>query len=224
MNRLEWILGIILLLLVLFVGVFAFRLWQQGDGSAAVIALPTAVPEAIVAQDVAPTPAFAGETAKVAFAEARGLAVQWAADAELVTATATWPQGSTEAMLQTGSSTWGFTFFSSGAEETAVITVVDGEAQLVNSSAYVQEVSPQVVLVDQWELDSQQVIDQFLTAGGSEFMGETGPTTFSMTLGSQNSEGILDWSLTLFEPENGRSLYIRYDAQTGDILQEVAAP
>ena len=224
MNRLEWILGVILLLLVLVVGLFAFRLWQQDGNLATVPAVPTAVPEVIVEQAVAPTPAFAGETAKAAYAEARGLAVQWAPDAELVTATATWPQGTTEAMLQTGSATWGFTFFSARAGETAVITVVDGEAQLVNSSTYVQTVAPQAALLDQWELDSEQVIDQFLTAGGSAFISEADATTFSMTLGSQNSEGILDWSLTLFEPENGRSLYIRYDAQTGDILQEVAAP
>lgn len=224
MNRLEWILGFILLVLVAVVGLFAFRLWSQ-DATTATTAntLPTTVPAAGLATEV-PTPAFVGETAKMAFAEARGLALQWAPDAELVTATATWPQGTSETMLQTGSTTWGFTFYAPAAAETAVITVVDREPQLVSSSPYRQALPPQAALIEQWELDSQQVIEQFLNAGGSTFISEGGATTFSMALGSQNTEGLLDWSLTLLAPENGRSLYIRFNAQTGEILQEVTAP
>lgn len=228
MSRLEWILGIVLLILVAVVGLFAYQLWLQPNRATTAEGLPTAVPTLAVLPTVtlpaAPTSVFAGETAKTAFEAALGVAQQWQPDAALVTATATWPQGVTVDTLQTGSSTWGFTFYAPNAVETAVVTVVDNEAQFVTASAYNQPEPPQVVPVQAWLLDSHDAVIAFLESGGAGFIEEVDTATLAMALGAQTENGRLDWSMTLLAPGNGRSLFMRFDANTGEKLEEVAAP
>lgn len=226
MNRLEWILGLILLLLLAVVGIFGYRLWTQEP--AAPVAnvemetIPTAVPRANVTPTLpsAPTPAFAITTAKSALAIANDIALQWQADAQLVAASATWSQGVTVEMLQTGAGAWGFTFFSPGTVETAVITVTDNSGQLVQSSPYKQPGSPQPITG--WEVDSEPVINSFLNDGGQAFVEETVTVTFNMSLLPTPER--LDWMLTLLAPANGRSLSMRFNATSGEKLEEVAAP
>lgn len=226
MNRLEWILGFILLILLAFVGVFGYRLWTQEPAASAANAdletIPTAVPLANVTPTLpsAPTPSFAGTTAKAALATATDVAVQWQADAQLVGASATWSQGVTLDTLQAGTGAWGFTFFSPGAVETAVITVTDNSGQLVQSSPYKQPNIPQPITG--WEADSQSVINTFLNDGGQAFVEEAVTVTFNMSLLPAGER--LDWILTLFAPANGRSLSMRFNATSGEKLEEVAAP
>lgn len=226
MNRLEWILGFILLILLAVVGVFGYRLWTQEPAASTANAdletIPTAVPLANVTPTLpsAPTPSFVGTTAKAALATAKDVAVQWQADAQLVGASATWSQGVTLDTLQAGTGAWGFTFFSPGAVETAVITVTDNSGQLVQSSPYKQPSPPQPITG--WEADSESVINSFLNDGGQAFVEEAVTVTFNMSLLPAGER--LDWMLTLFAPANGRSLSIRYNATSGEKLEEVAAP
>lgn len=226
MNRLEWILGFVLLILLAVVGLFGYRLWTQPQTASSVTgnAVPTAVPRANVTPTLpsAPTPSTTGRTAKTAFAAANAEALKWQADAQLVSATATWSQGVTREMLETGAGAWGFTFFAPGAVETAVITVVKETGQLVQSSPYIQPETPQAVA--SWEVDSEPVMTTFLNDGGQAFLDEAVTVTFSMSLAPQPENGRLDWLLTLFAPANGRSLSMRFNATTGEKLEEVAAP
>ena len=225
MNRLEWILGFVLLVLLAVVGVFGYRIWTQPatvTTTNTTDLIPTAVPRANVTPTLpsAPTPTFVGTTAKTAFATANDVALKWQPDAQLVSASATWSQGVTLEMLQTGSGTWGFTFFSPGAVETAVITVIDDSGQLVQSSPYQQPNTP--LPITGWDVDSESVISTFLSDGGQAFLAEEVTTTFTMSLLPTTER--LEWLLTLFAPANGRSLSMRFNATSGEKLEEVAAP
>ena len=93
MSRLEWILGIVLLVLLVVVIGLALSLWLGPETN---IASPLSGPEAAAAgyaDDIAPTRSTPQQTAKNAYVSAQKAAQGWQEDAVLVSATATWPQG-----------------------------------------------------------------------------------------------------------------------------------
>ena len=125
MNRLEWILGIILVLLLVVVGALSLTFWFRNDRTA--VSAPASNSAAIIADradDIAPTPTFDGRSAIVAYAAAQNTAVAWQPDAQLFNAQATWPQGSTADELRQGKTSWGFTFYSPATASMALISVL----------------------------------------------------------------------------------------------------
>lgn len=219
MNRLEWVLGILLVVLLLVVIGVSALLWLQPRA--------TDVPEGYVqttavsgAVGAAPTSAVPGKTAKIAYAIAQRGVVDWYADAVLLDASTTWPQGATETDLRTGAANWGYTFYSPDAGTAALVTVTGDTAKRVSENPYSPPAST-IADAGAWLLDSQQAVQIFLDNGGAAFMRDNGTTTMIMQLTTSNPGGRLEWFVSLFGNENGRSFSMRIDATSGEVLETI---
>jgi hypothetical protein len=217
MNRLEWSLGIILVILLIVVAIFSVLLWFRPDSP------PQAGPsgsETIVAaraNQIAPTSVFTGQTAKIAFAAAQAQAANWQSDAALLNASATWPQGTSAQDLLTGETTWSFTFYSPQAGSTGLISVVENEAALLSTGTH--KPTDPVLSASGWQLDSEEIIQQFLSQGGEDFILNNGVTTMTMMLSTSNDTGRIEWFISLFGDQTLRSLTMRIDATSGEVLE-----
>ena len=214
MNRLEWILGIMLVVLLVIVVALSLMFWFRADTPAAPASAATEV--ASFANKVAPTPVFAGQTAQIAFVAAQRTAVSWQSDAALLNATATWPQGATAQELRVGETTWGFTFYSPAADEMALISVIEDEANLIMSGPFAEPT--QLIGPTGWNLDSTDAIDQFLREGGVDFINSEGVTNLTMTLAADEENGRIQWLIQLAAAQSLRTLTMRIDATSGEIL------
>ena len=219
MNRLEWILGIILVVLLLVVAALSLTFWFRNDRTA--VSVPANNSATIIAQradDIAPTPEYDGRSAIVAYASAQKTAAAWQADAQLLTAQATWPQGATAEQLRQGEASWGFTFYSPSAQAIAVISVVEDDATLISEGEHQQ--SDPLLSASGWNLDSQDAIETFLASGGNSFLAEGGVSTLTMALLASDAEGNgrLEWQLSLFSLQSGQAFTMRLDATSGEVL------
>lgn len=218
MNRLEWGLGIVLVILLIVVAVFSVLLWFNPNSAAQVAGTPSsATVVAARGNQIAPTPIFAGQTARVAFVAAQSTATTWQSDATLLNASATWPQGANATDLLTGETTWSFTFYSPQAGQTALISVVENEAELLSTSDY--QPTSAVLNAAGWQLDSKDVIEQFLNQGGEQFISSNGVTTLTTMLTTNNEANRIEWFISLFGDQTGASMSMRIDATSGEILE-----
>ncbi len=217
MNRLEWILGIVLVALLIAVAVVSLLFWFGPRQTATV---QTQDPLREQALKIEPTSVYEGNTAKVAYAAAQNEAQAWQPDAELLNASATWPQGATVQQLLDGETNWGFTFYSPSAQEAAVISVVEDQAALVSTGPHTQE-NP-VLNVSGWNLDSREVIRSLLQEGGNDFINQEQVTTLTTALFADDQErnGRMEWQASLISLANGRALTLRIDATSGEILDK----
>ena len=219
MNRLEWILGIVLVVLLLVVAVLSLTFWFRNDRTA--VSGPAANSATIIAQradDIAPTPAYDGRSAIVAYATAQNTAVAWQPDAQLLNAQATWPQGATAEKLLEGEESWGFTFYSPSAQRIAVFSVVEDEASLVSEGEHRQ--TEPLLSASGWNLDSRDAIETFMSGGGRTFLADRGVSTMTMALLASDTEGNgrLEWQISLFSLQNGQAFTMRLDATSGEVL------
>lgn len=217
MNRLEWILGIVLVVLLIAVAVVSLLFWFGPRQTA--VTTNTQNPLAAQGLKIEPTSVYEGRTAKVAYAAAQNEALAWQPDAELLNASATWPQGADAQQLIDGEATWGFTFYSPSAQEIAVISVVEDTASLVSTAPHTQE-NP-VLNVSGWNLDSRELIQSFLQEGGQDFMNQEPVTTLTTALFTDDPEqnGRIEWQASLISLANGRALTLRLDATSGEVLE-----
>ncbi len=219
MNRLEWILGIVLVVLLLVVAVVSLTFWFRNDRTT--VSGPASNSATIIAQradDIAPTPEYEGRSAIVAYAAAQNAAVAWQPDAQILTAQATWPQGATAEQLLKGEESWGFTFYSPAAKRIAVFSVVEDDASLVSEGDH-QQTDP-LLSASGWNLDSQEAIETFLGQGGRTFLAEQGVSTMTMALlaSDQEGNGRLEWQISLFSLQSGQAFTMRLDATSGEVL------
>lgn len=219
MNRLEWILGIILVVLLLVVAVLSLTFWFRNDRTA--VSVPAANSATVIAQradDIAPTPEYDGQSAIFAYVAAQKVALAWQSDAQILTAQATWPQGYTAEQLRQGQESWGFTFYSPGVQRIAAFSVVENEAALISEGEHEQ--TDPLLSASGWNLDSQEAIETFLAGGGSTFLTEQGVSTMTMALLASDVEGNgrLEWQLSLFSLQSGQAFTMRVDATSGEIL------
>jgi hypothetical protein len=217
MSRLEWILGIVLVVLLGIVIVLSLVFWFQPEtpavssqrtGTAAIIAER--------ADNIAPTSVFAGQTAKMAYAAAQRAALNWRDDARLLNASATWPQGASQQQILSGETTWAFTFYSAASGAFVMISVVENQAAIVSEGEAAQATEP--LAASGWQLDSRDAIQQFLEEGGATFMETAGVTNLIIQLNTDNSNGRIEWFVSLFAKQTGSSLNMRIDATSGEIL------
>lgn len=223
MSRLEWVLGILLVLLLLIVVGVSAMLWFRPevptlDENAAANATAVAARE----EGAASTPVVEGRTARLAFVPAQNEARQWQEDAVLVQAQATWPRNTGADTLQAGAASWSYTFYSPEAGRTALIVVRDEQASLLSESA--NKVAEPLANVTGWNVDSQQALTQFLEAGGSAFMRDARTTTAIMELSLANENQRPEWFMSLFANRSGRSFNMRLDASTGDVIEVERLP
>lgn len=222
MNRLEWILGIILVVLLVVVGVLSLTLWFRNDRTAVPNNAPAANSATIIAQradDIAPTPTYDGRSAIVAYAAAQEVAQAWQPDAQLMLAQATWPQGSTADQLLRGQESWGFTFYSPASQRIGVFSVVEDDATLVSEGDHEQ--TEPLLSASGWNLDSQDAIEIFLAGGGRTFLAEQGVSTLTMALMASDGEanGRLEWQVALFSLQTGQAFTMWLDATSGEVLE-----
>jgi len=220
MNRLEWILGILLVVLLAVVVVLSLLFWfRPQTRTAGLPAGNSATVVAARAAEIEPTPAFEGKTAQVAYAAAQQAAAAWQSDAQLLNATATWPQGASTEELLDGASSWGFTFYAPAAGRVAAISVVDDDASVVSEGPHRQETP--LLDASGWNVDSRQVVELVLNEGGAAFVNEEGVTVLTMALSADNAnqDGRIEWQASLIAPQSGRALILRIDATSGEILE-----
>ncbi|KAA3660604.1 MAG: hypothetical protein DWQ04_18905 [Chloroflexi bacterium] len=224
MNRLEWILGIMLVLLLIVVVVLSLLFWFRPDSTQVVGAPNSATTIAQKAQIVEPTPVFEGRTAKIAFAAARNRAALWQADAELLTASATFSQGATPEILLAGETSWAFSFYSPTSGKSATFSVIENDATLVGTGSSEQVYTP--LNITNWQLDSDDAVGIMLESGGKEMIEEEGITILTMALlaGNQNDSNELEWLVSLIAPQNGRILDLRLNAVSGEMIEIIQVP
>lgn len=224
MNRLEWILGIVLVLLLLVVAAVSLIFWFGADGRASGPPANSATTLAQRAAEIAPTSVFEGETAKVAYARAQQTAVSWQPDARLLNLSATWPQGTDAQQLRQGETSWGFTFYSAAMRQIAVISVVEDRATVVSQGTHNQ--AGPLLEASGWNLDSHEAIEAMLAQGGDHFLTNEGVSTMMMMLTTDDNEGDgrMEWQVNLISLKNGRALSMRIDATSGEILEKQTVP
>ena len=212
MSRAEWILGGVLVVLLAVVVIAAALLWLPDRNPT-----PGPATQIVVTVPVAPTLAVEGSTAVFAFAAAANTARTWQTDAQLVDASATWPQGVTRDDILTGSTVWSFTFYAPGQNQVANIQVVDNVPTLLGQRSAPTALTP----LDStgWQVDSPQAIAILLEqAGGDEFLRTQGVSILNMNLNLVTESGRIEWLVSLFSSQTGQSLIIRVDATSGEII------
>lgn len=225
MSRVEWILGILLVVLLLIVVVLSLVFWfgpnrtavnQPSDNEATAFAQQLAQP--------APTSMFEGNTAKVAYAQAQNQAKAWQPDAQLLNVSATWPHGANEQELREGATTWAFTFYSPTGNQIAVFSVIDEAVNLVSEGEYSQQAP--LLDVTGWNIDSHEVVEKILTEGGAQFLNDSGVTSLTMMLNMEDLDGNgrIVWEAILLGLQSGQALSVHLDATSGDILETQIVP
>jgi hypothetical protein len=188
MNRLEWILGIFLAVLLIVTLILAAILVGSRESAAPAVT----------------------DTAQQAYAIADPVAKAWAGDAALVTMMGSQTVEPGAPLIV---ASWSLIFYSPSGQATALISVVGEQAAIVSTRSNSPQRRPGNV--EEWTVSSQDVIEQTLQAGGQDFIRQEGATNLSLLL---NVEDEVVWKSTLSAPETGKSLSLWIDAHQGDIL------
>lgn len=217
MSRLEWVLGILLVVLLVAVLGISALIWLRPQAPE----LPEGLPPTRSAAAVpVPTSVYEESTAMVGYARAQQAIQDWHSDAVLLDATATWPQGVTETMLRAGEANWAYTFYSPAQSAIALVTVQGDAASRISENVY----SAPSPLADagSWLLDSTQAIDKFMAEGAAQFLQAEGPSTMIMKLTAVDDQMV--WFLSLFANGSGRAFTMRIHATTGEVLELEVSP
>ncbi|MFW5941254.1 MAG: hypothetical protein ACOCXI_05610 [Chloroflexota bacterium] len=206
MNRLEWVLSGLLALLIVVIAVMMLLFWNLNRQQTALPEAPAANP----AQEMGQTAAEASppaHTAREAYALAQPVAQEWAEDAQLVSASATWPEGATLAPENAG---WSLMFYSPGRSETGLVSVSGNAARLLRNSATNRSLQPRNL--DRWQTDSPAVVEALMDNGGEEFLQTHNQATLSLTF---NALDALQWQAQLIDREQGTVLTVEIDPGSG---------
>ena len=211
LSRVEWILGGLLVVLLLIVAILAILLWIRPD-----------TPPATSRTGFESTPVYRGQTAQTALVMAQQAATTWQADAQLIKTTATWPQGLTKEDISSGRAAWSFTFYSPSSQTIAVLSIVDNQATLVSDNKVNRALDPRADI--DWRIDSPEAIHRMLSEGGDTFLQGERITTLIMTLTTDNTSGRIEWFISLFAQQTGRSFTMTLDATSGEVIQVIQGP
>jgi hypothetical protein len=192
MSRFEWALGALLAVLVVVALAATLYFWSGRE---------TASGEAITR----------APTARAAYDSALPVARRWASDAELLSASATWPDSDE---FKPEAASWSLLFFSQGERGTALIAVADGQATLV--SAQQQDDSFAPAPLASWQIDSEAATERALLLGGRQFVAEQGAATLVLTLHMDNRAS---WQAFFIQAEAGRTFSVQLDAATGEVIE-----
>ena len=215
-KRLEWLLlGLIALLLVL---VMALALVVLAGRSERRAGAPAVEGRGRVAGQQAPVRGIDTEllTAKSAYAAGLELAQEWAADAQLWQAQATWPGGADLISTAPG---WVYTFYSPSQHETALVNAAPGKVSLARTQPATSR--PALVAAEKWEIDSEDAIDVLMRSGGRAFLSVHEEASMMLTL---RADDRLRWQATLIDESGssdggGRQAFrIEFDAVTGQLI------
>jgi len=150
-------------------------------------------------------------TAATSYAIAQPVAERWAADAQLIGMTATWSAGRG---FQEGVSDWSLMFHSPSRMSTALISIVQEQATLIETFGDAQE--GQIRQINIGQLDSPQAVDLLLANGGDEFLRSQPDAKLILSLHLVD-EAL--WKARLIDPESRRTFSIHIDATNGDLIE-----
>lgn len=194
MSRIEWFISALLGLLIV-VAVAAVMFLNTGanasrsDGSDA-------------AND------GSGHSARSAYDVAAATAQQWATDARLLSATASWPAGS--APFTPRAAGWGFQFYSPAQQSTALIAVSGDQGRVVRSSKTATSLAP--LSIDGWLVDSPQIIEVVMAEGGEHFVQQNKAASLSLSL---NLLDQFQWKARLIDTESNESFQMTINPTNG---------
>ena len=155
-----------------------------------------------------------GFTAKEAFTSAEKAARAWQADAQLVSANASW-RGLPADELVEEQVTWSFTFFSPQTRSVSILSVTAQGA----GPAETLDASPATMVADfaAWEVDSHQVLTAFLDHGGRGFLDENPDATVSLRLGPSEDGESLTWLAFGISSSNRSTVTVQVDPLSGEV-------
>lgn len=208
MTRFEKILIGLLVVLLGVILVVGLLLWIQPDEQR---------PPPVVG--IEPTSVFAGQPAQVAYAAAQQAANAWQADARLLRASGTWPQGSRLEEMRSGRAVWTFTFYSAESGEVATVAVTEGPPAAQNPRPVAAPLTP--ADVSGWQVDSNDAVNIAFQAGAEAFLAQADIATLNMELSTANENGRMEWLVTFLAPQTGNSFIIRLDATSGEVIETI---
>jgi hypothetical protein len=218
MRRHDWLWGFALFVLLLAVVVMSLFFWQQSRLDLDLTAVPITPAVVLGGEQTA-----VGETALTAFGRAQNRALAWQSDAVLLSASATWPIISQLDMLLEGREQWEFIFYSPSQQSGLTASVVDGEVR--TGEPYPVPTLSQPLNSVGWRINSQAAVQLFLANGGNQFFQTEPYVGFFMALSTTESNGRMEWLIAAVSHQTSKSMTMRLDATTGDILDiQIGAP
>jgi hypothetical protein len=199
-------------LLILILGVMLILVY----GALAILIVGFSGPRSA---DTAPTPeSSAAEgplTAREAYALAVSEARQWQEDAQLVNATASWANVSSEQQLGQDV-VWGFTFLSGQSAEVEIISVTRLGAERVRAMRATSTV--RTTDLTSWGLDSSEAVNLLLEHGGRDFISQHPGATITLRLGPEEQGTRLVWLGLGIQSADRSTMVLEIDASTGEVL------
>jgi len=205
MRRLRKILIGLIIVLIAAVGLLWFFWWYQ------ISPLDTFQnSKTVKVEEPVAIPVVRRMTAMNAHAMAEPVALDWAQDAQLFSAQATWQEGND---LLSGEGDWTLVYYSPQQKATALISAVEEGATLINIRHIEEE--PQLIDLEQWLVDSPHVVAQVLKEGGGEFLRSQPGAVLVLSL---NMEGQGGWKGRLIHKETRRTFAIQLAADSDQII------
>ncbi|MDJ0753200.1 MAG: hypothetical protein QNJ45_06760 [Ardenticatenaceae bacterium] len=218
MSRLEKLLGFILFIIIFGGVAVVVFLWQQSRLDDQLIQTAGEVAVAAPSQTGGVDRQAIGSTALIAYAEVLNEVQGWQSDAELVSARATWPVVQSENELSEGKESWEFTMYSPEEEAAFEVYVVNGQVMI--SQARKLDEPLELHNSGGWQLNSPQVMTQFLNNAGRDFLASENfaSVTMNVDLSIETESGRPEILVAAINFQNGHSLNVWLDATTGDVI------
>ena len=192
-NRKELLIGLLLALLLIVVLGAGWFFWQQSRP-----------------MQLTPAGGTGVITAQTAFAKAQEQALEWAVDAQLLSAQNTWTMDENGRFSKFD---WGFIFYSPSQNRSTHITV--GKDNVSIGDPRVVTTRPQPASGTAWQIDSPAVADEILKMAKVEQMQSREAASLTFLLNMDNTPV---WTTTLFNRETGYFLRVTTDADSGSIV------
>jgi hypothetical protein len=164
-----------------------------------------------------PTHSQPARTTQQAYPLAVEVARAWQPDARLSHASGAWGSGVSPQELLEGETTWGFHFISAGARQFCVVSVVGGQARVIESGSIPR--APILLEVADWHVDSPQALSIFLDHGGRDFLAAHADADVHLRLLTSVENGTLLWLAVGLSASDGLAHTVPVDAVTGAVVE-----
>jgi len=182
----EWALGVLLAVAFIIVAGFLWFYWRQP------------------AQQTSEPKIF---TAREAYKRAEPVAINWANDAKMVTASTTWNMDEQGEFTKFG---WSFVYYAPSQSATALISVSEADTSLLGTQLAEKKYSPSET--DQWEIDSPVIIEDLLSIIDPTLMESMGGGILTLTLNMLETP---TWFAEMIHLESGKYFSLEIDANSG---------
>ena len=154
------------------------------------------------------------QSARSLYPRADQAARSWQADAQLVSATASWSFARVDDFSQPID--WTFQFYSPGTGQLYVVSV--DEAQALPITSQLSPYSLPAVSPEAWRVDSQEGLSTWLNQGGAAFLKAHSVVDVSARL-HHSADGRLVWSVVGMVRDSQVFHLVRVDAESGQVIE-----